>query len=65
MDAAPRTARKFPAYTLAELKSWVAAGTATNLDAVLAEIAAREAGATHYKVPQIEGGKVQPRIGRM
>lgn len=64
MDASPRTARKFPGYTLAQLKASVEAGTAN--DAIIAEIAAREAGASVvYTVPQILGGKVSIRVGRM
>jgi hypothetical protein len=64
MDAAPRTTRAFPGYTLAELEGVIASGST---DArIIAEIAARKSGAsTTYTVPQIKGGKAQVRIGRM
>ena len=60
----PARKRIFPAYTLNELKSW------TDLDAetakkVAEEIAAREAGSVARITPQIEGGRVISRIGRM
>ena len=60
----PARKRLFPAYTLDEIKTW------TDLDAetakkVAAEIAAREAGAVARITPQIEGGRVISRIGRM
>ena len=64
MDAAPRTNRAFPGYTLAELEGVIAAG---GTDArIIAEIAARKSGAsTTFTVPQIKGGKAQVLIGRM
>ena len=56
--------RKFPAYTLAQLEAFVAAGTGS--DAIVAEIEARKSGAsTVCKTPQIMGGKPAFRIGRM
>jgi hypothetical protein len=65
MDAAQNlTGRKFPGYTLAELKAFVAAGKGTA--EMMTEIANREIGtSTHYRVPQLIGGKVSLRIGRM
>lgn len=58
MDAAPRTTRRFPGYTLAELEAFVAAGTAA--EGIEAEIAARKAGAsTVYRVPQVEAQKAR------
>lgn len=63
MDAAP-TRRAFPGFTLAELEARAASGNAS--EAMLAEIEARKSGASvHFKVPQIEGGKVVPLVGRM
>ena len=56
--------RKFPSYTLANLKAWVAEGRGT--PEIEAEIAAREAGASTVTVtPQLKGGTQVPRIGRM
>lgn len=64
MDASPRSNRAFPAYTLAQLEAFVAAGTAS--PAIVAEIDARKSGASVARVvPQILGGKVQIRLGRM
>jgi hypothetical protein len=64
MDAAPRTSRAFPGYTLAQLEAMIASGST---DArIIAEITARKSGASStFRVPQIEGGKAQVRIGRM
>lgn len=51
MDSAIKTSRMFPAYTLAELEVFVAAGRGS--DAMLAEIAARKANASKpFVVPQ-------------
>lgn len=63
MDAA-RTKRAFPGYTLAELEAKVAAGYGN--DAMVQEIADRKAGkSVVVKTPQIEGGKVKTKLGRM
>jgi hypothetical protein len=52
MDSAMKTGRMFPAYTLVELKAAIAAGRGT--EAMMAEVAAREAGASKvFAVPQI------------
>ena len=65
MDGAQNlTGRKFPGHTLAELKAFVAAGKGTA--EMMTEVENRETGAnTHYRVPQLIGGKVSLRIGRM
>ncbi len=63
MDAAIRTSRKFPSYTLAQLEAFVAAGEGS--DSMVAEIAARKAGSAAFQTPQIMGGKVRTVIGRM
>jgi hypothetical protein len=49
-------ARKFPAYTITELKSFVANNAGNpQREAILAEIAARESGkSVVFKVPQIK-----------
>lgn len=63
MDAA-RSNRKYPAYTLGELESFVAAGRGNAV--MVQEIAERKAGlSAPLVVPQIEGGKAQPKIGRL
>lgn len=57
-------ARKYPSYTLAELEKFVAEGRSTPV--MIQEIANRKTGASAVLVtPQILGGIVQPRIGRM
>lgn len=65
MDAG-RTTRKFPGYTTAELKEFVAkAGDAAN-PVMVKEITDREGGISRpHVVPQIKGGLVVPRLGRM
>lgn len=64
MDAAIRSSRKFPSYTLAQLEAFVAAGKGS--ESMVAEIAARKSGRSiAFKTPQIEGGKVRTIIGRM
>jgi hypothetical protein len=60
--------RLYPSYTLKDLKGWVEKGelSGEKLAQVKEEIAARESGASQVRVtPQIEGGKVQTKIGRM
>lgn len=47
MDAASKSTRKYPSYTLAELESFVAAGRGN--DVMIAEIAARKAGSRPTK----------------
>jgi hypothetical protein len=56
--------RKYPSYTLAELKKFVAEGRG---NAVMEqEIKDRESGASQVKTaPQILGGKAQTKIGRL
>lgn len=52
MDSATKTNRMFPAYTLKELEAAIAAGRGT--DAMVAEVAARKAGASKaFVVPQL------------
>jgi hypothetical protein len=64
MDAAIKTNRKYPSYTLAELEAAVAAGRGNYL--MVAEIKARKNGASSaFIVPQIDGGKGINRLGRM
>lgn len=64
MDAAIRTGRKYPSYTLAQLEAFVEKGTGNEV--MIAEIAARKAGtSTAFKTPQIDGGKVRTIVGRM
>ncbi len=64
MDGAIRTNRKYPGYTLAQLEAVVAEGLGTDL--MVQEIAARKAGASKtFETPQIIGGKVRTRIGRL
>lgn len=64
MDAAYKSNRKYPSYTLAELEAFVAEGRGN--DVMVKEIADRKAGiSTTFVVPQIEGGKPSPKVGRM
>lgn len=64
MDAAHKSNRKYPSYTLAQLEAFVAEGKGN--DVMIAEIAARKAGANAaLVVPQIEGGKPTPKVGRL
>lgn len=64
MDGAHKSTRKYPGYTLAELEAAVAAGRGN--DVMLKEIADRKAGISKpFETPQILGGKVQPKVGRM
>ena len=63
MDANNGT-RKYPSYTLAELEKFVAEGRGNAT--MMQEIEARKAGTSVRLVtPQILGGKVQTKIGRM
>lgn len=63
MDAA-RSTRKYPSYTLAQLETFVTEGRGNPV--IVQEIADRKAGrSAALTVPQIEGGKAQPRIGRL
>jgi hypothetical protein len=56
--------RKYPSYTLAELEKFVAEGKGN--PAMVQEIADRKAGISKVSVtPQILGGKIQTKIGRM
>ena len=64
MDGAPTSTRKYPGYTTAELEAFVAAGE--GCPAMIQEIADRKAGrSTACATPQLHGGKVQVKIGRM
>lgn len=64
MDAAHKSARKYPSYTLAQLEAFVAQGNGNPV--MVAEIAARKAGTSNVLVvPQIEGGKPTVKVGRM
>ena len=64
MNQIPARKRLFPAYTLDELKSWIGLDDET-AKKVAEEIEAREAGSVARITPQIEGGRVISRIGRM
>lgn len=64
MDGAIKTNRKYPSYTLAQLEAAVAEGRGNPV--MEAEIAARKSGmSVAFRVPQIEGGKPSPKVGRM
>lgn len=64
MDAAHKSNRKYPSYTLAQLETIVAEGRGN--DVMIKEIADRKAGvSTVFVVPQIEGGKPNPKVGRL
>lgn len=57
-------ARKYPSYSLAELEAFVANGRGNPV--MVQEIADRKAGISNVLVtPQILGGIVNPRVGRM
>lgn len=63
MDAA-RSNRKYPGYTLTELEAFVAEGRGNEV--MRKEIADRKAGiSAPLLVPQIEGGRATPKVGRM
>jgi len=56
--------RKYPSYTLADLEKAVAEGRGN--PTMVEEIANRKSGASQHKVtPQILGGQVQVKLGRM
>jgi hypothetical protein len=60
--------RMYPAYTTKQLKEIVAVGNLSDdmTAQINAEIAAREAGLSVTKItPQIEGGMVQAKVGRL
>lgn len=64
MDAAHKSTRKYPSYTLAQLETFVAEGLGS--DVMIKEIADRKAGtSTVHVTPQIEGGKPNPKVGRL
>jgi hypothetical protein len=64
MDAAHKSARKYPGYTLTELEAFVAEGKGNAI--MEQEIADRKANrSVAFVVPQIDGGKPQPKVGRM
>ena len=65
MDAARRH-RKYPSYTTAQLKAFVAEDGENANPVMVKEIADREAGLSVYRpTPQIMGGKPIVRVGRM
>ena len=64
MDAAHKSNRKYPSYTLDQLEAFVVEGRGN--DVMIKEIADRKAGVSKaLVVPQIEGGKPKPKVGRM
>lgn len=64
MDAAYKSNRKYPSYTLAQLETFVAEGRGN--DVMVQEISDRKAGTSAVLVvPQIEGGKSTVKVGRM
>lgn len=68
MDAG-RTTRKYPSYTTAQLEAFVADGvtefrSAEKVADIAAEVVARKT-RPHFAVPQIEGGQLVFKIGRM
>jgi len=68
MDGARKSTRKFPGYTTKELESFVAAGLndAELKKQIEQEIADRKSGkSVAFHTPQIEGGKIQTKVGRM
>jgi len=67
MDAGHKSNRLYPGYTTQELKAFVAVEADATIKAKMeGEIAAREAGLSKpLIVPQIKGGRIVPRIGRM
>lgn len=66
MDGAPRSKRMYPGYTLSELQEMVKTATGETLEKMSKEIVARESGASKVSVtPQIQGGKVQVKVGRL
>ena len=63
MDGATTT-RKYPSYTTAALEAFVASGQGNSV--MVQEIEDRKAGISVIHVtPQLQGGKVQTKIGRM
>lgn len=59
-----QVARKYPSYSLADLEKAVAEGRGNPV--MVQEIADRKSGASQHKVtPQILGGQVQTKLGRM
>ena len=64
MDAAHKSNRKYPSYTLAQLEAFVASGQGNPV--MVQEISDRKAGTSKTLVtPQIDGGKPTPKVGRM
>jgi hypothetical protein len=70
MDAG-RTTRKYPSYTTAQLESFITEGvtefrSAEKVADIAAEVANRKVGASRqFAIPQIEGGQLVFKIGRM
>jgi hypothetical protein len=64
MDGGHKSNRKYPSYTLDQLESFVAEGKGNAV--MVKEIEDRKAGVSKVLVvPQIEGGKANPKVGRM
>lgn len=56
--------RKYPSYSLSELEAFVTNGDGNPV--MIQEIADRKIGASQHKVtPQLIGGKVVTKVGRM
>lgn len=65
MDAA-RSTRKYPSYTTKELKEFIARDGENANPVMVKEVADRESGASVPRLtPQVAGGRVIPRLGRM
>lgn len=68
MDAGHKSNRKYPAYTTADLKRFVAEGRGDKavLDAMQEEIIARDAGISKpFVTPQIGEGRPVVKVGRL
>lgn len=64
MDGGHKSARKYPSYTLEQLEAFVAEGGSNPV--MVQEIADCKAGTSKILVvPQIEGGKPNPKVGRL
>jgi hypothetical protein len=64
MDAAHKSNRKYPSYTLAQLEAFVTEGNGN--DVMVKEIADRKAGISNVLVvPQIDGGMPSHKVGRL
>lgn len=64
MEMSNNKPRKYPSYSLAELEIFIANGEGTPV--MIQEIADRKSGASQHKVtPQLIGGRVVTKVGRM